>query len=962
MADYPLTQLGTTQFEHMTQALLAAVVGALKVKVYGAGRDGGRELTTQAPFELGDGSTWGGYTVAQAKFIARTNTPDTNAAWLKRQIRSELRDWCDPKKNRRPKPDNLLFITNAVLSAVPGHGVDAVQEVFAEFPQLDLKNTAVWHYDHVCRLLDQHPSVRHAYAGLLTTGDVLTQLHRFLTGEALDVGESMRVHAAKELVAEQWLKLGSVGNAPNERLRLGQVGVDLQATVGMPVPFKTPTNRDNKTFNAGTVEVARYLLEMGDAVLRPSLSKHGGSHSHHVRVEPHLVLVGGPGQGKTTLGQLVCQAYRAALVDDLASLGPAAEVVTTLQQHLRAGDLPTPAMKRWPLRLELSKYADVLGGSPETSLLRHIATLISDRAAENITASQVKTWLQSWPWFLVLDGFDEVAAPQVREAMIDRINDFLIDAVHADADLLIVATTRPQGYNAEFDESNYKHLFLKDLSSVQAADFASKLAGVRLADDPDTQRNVIDRVKEAAEDPLTARLMRTPLQVTIMSLLLENRPRVPQDRYGLFAAYYHTIYSREMAKTTPTARLLENHQATVDEVHEQVAIRLQVAAEGRKADAALPGADVEAITMRILLREQVDEREAHRLAGRIAQAAANRLVLLVPKHLDDVGFDVRSLQEFMAARAITSDRDDDETVVQRLRVTALSSHWRNTWLLAAGRIAAGRRRLIDRVLALIDETPGAASYLDRYVRASAYLALDLLDDRFAAPSPRVDQLLLDKGIRCLEVPPTRAVGPAAASLQRASVILGSLATAVISEAAKNALAAGPPQQITALLTLLWWSAGTGGLATLGRQRASDLPTVLGENQSEALEFHFVRTSAVEQDTTVTIRRSNLDEYLKPGPGNSGLSAEDEVSLTQLLDELRACSVEEFGSERVAIVPDPPTINPEVVDAALSRAPVADYLAARMLALTPQQWGVASAIAEICRRWIQQRRVGQLLQI
>jgi hypothetical protein len=41
VGDYPLTQLGTAEFEHMSQSLLAALVGPSNVKVYGAGRDGG---------------------------------------------------------------------------------------------------------------------------------------------------------------------------------------------------------------------------------------------------------------------------------------------------------------------------------------------------------------------------------------------------------------------------------------------------------------------------------------------------------------------------------------------------------------------------------------------------------------------------------------------------------------------------------------------------------------------------------------------------------------------------------------------------------------------------------------------------------------------------------------------------------------------------------------------------------
>lgn len=115
------------------------------------------------------------------------------------------------------------------------------------------------------------------------------------------------------------------------------------------------------------------------------------------------------------VSQLLCQIYRANLISDLASIGPqAATVVTTLRQHLAGSGLPTPVNKRWPLRLDVSGYADLLGGTPTTSVLRYRASKISDRGAETITAGQLKTWLKSWPWLLVLDGFDEVVAPQVR--------------------------------------------------------------------------------------------------------------------------------------------------------------------------------------------------------------------------------------------------------------------------------------------------------------------------------------------------------------------------------------------------------------------------------------------------------------------------------------------------------------------------------------------------------------------
>lgn len=123
-----------------------------------------------------------------------------------------------------------------------------------------------------------------------------------------------------------------------------------------------------------------------------------------------------------------------------------------------------------------------------------------------------------------------------------RISEFLLDAHEEDADLLIVATTRPRGYAGEFTPEYYEHLSLLDLEQPDALQYAERLADVRHDGDPEVRRQTMERLGEAADDELTARLMRTPLQVTIMSLLLEGRARVPRERYGLFSAYYSTIY------------------------------------------------------------------------------------------------------------------------------------------------------------------------------------------------------------------------------------------------------------------------------------------------------------------------------------------------------------------------------------------------------------------------------------
>jgi hypothetical protein len=176
---------------------------------------------------------------------------------------------------------------------------------------------------------------------------------------------------------------------------------------------------------------------------------------------------------------------------------------------------------------------------------------------------------------------------------------------------------------------------------------------VRHGDDPEMKQNVIERIDEAAGEELTARLMRTPLQVTIMSLLLEGRPRVPQDRHGLFDAYYETVYSRETGKVTSAGNFLDQHKKTIDALHARVGLLLQVQAEtGATTDTVLPQDALRDLARARLVQGGYEAEPADDLVDRIVKAATDRLVLLVPKGDRDIGFEVRSLQEFMAARAI----------------------------------------------------------------------------------------------------------------------------------------------------------------------------------------------------------------------------------------------------------------------------------------------------------------------
>jgi hypothetical protein len=212
-----------------------------------------------------------------------------------------------------------------------------------------------------------------------------------------------------------------------------------------------------------------------------------------------------------------------------------------------------------------------------------------------------------------------------------------------DADLLVVATTRPQGYGDELPRSLHK-VELLNLSREDAIAYATRLTELRLGGGVDTVE-VVDRITAAVDNEVTGRLMRTPLQVMILSLLLENRRRPPQDRAGLFQAYYDVIYVREVNKKSHLANVLHEYRLDIDHIHYSAGLTLQKRSEDSDDfDAAMPTDELRRIIRNRLAEQEHPEPDLDRLVEDLTRASRDRLVLLAAIGQDQVGFELRSLQ------------------------------------------------------------------------------------------------------------------------------------------------------------------------------------------------------------------------------------------------------------------------------------------------------------------------------
>lgn len=762
MHDFPLEELGPRAFEQLTVALACATLGN-GVEAFGSGPDNGREATYRgrvnwsATPDLGS-EDWDGYVVIQAKQKEHLAKPAENASWLIRQISDELDKWFEPGSQRQPIPDYFLFVTNVRLSSTAGGGIDQVNAfVTKKIEQAaragsesraratQVKDWKIWHRDQINMLLTTHPGIRAAFPGMLTTGDLLARVSNVQgIADPKHLETVLTRHAESSLSAERWINFSEAGGT--SRASLDEVAIDLSFSVDGRRPVD---------------QVLQTAIELSDRVLKRSHMKPG--------TKRHLVITGKAGSGKSTTTRFLTQILRSRFVAGEPLPDTPSRVRDATSQALNRIGAPIPRNRRWPMRVDLPTYADALGPSGDKDLVRWIAELVSKRAEDDLKPYALRQWLNSWPTAILLDGLDEVTSPDVRRRVLDEVGALVEQLDDADADALVILTTRPTGYTEKFMPEQFTQADLAPLSSEEALTYGELVTKRRLADDPDRRDQVVTKLRDTAPDSAQGRLMGTPLQVLIMSLILERFGVLPPDRYQLFSRYFDTVLERESAKTTTLQHLLTDHRRIIVEVHEIAGLELQQTSEtSRHARALLSPARLREIAEQRLRAVGYETQDGlARVSEQIVQTATERLVLLVPSEDDCFSFEVRSLQELMAANALSRRREDE--LAQALQALAHSPHWRNTWIFTAGRAFAEgsdeRREAVVQTVESIDSMGAWPSWL---CPSGPELAGELLSDGMAASAPKWQRRLVDVALRSLAGPIPVDLDAVAAGIRAAS--------------------------------------------------------------------------------------------------------------------------------------------------------------------------------------------------
>lgn len=697
MTRHDLQRLGPVGLQDLVAALAIKAFGT-HVRPMGSGKDGGRDLLAVGRLkwssgpESRDAEVWEGTTVFQVKNKETLEGTTKDQAWIREQVLDELKTWANPDSGRGEVPDYLVFATNVRLTPVPDSGgFDAIHEDIRKYLRSlsseateqglpkPLANAARERRDRMQRLrdikfwdgnqldayLDTFEGVRRNFDAFLTAGDVLADLSLLSDNVDSEHLESvLRDHARHTLLSERRIYFDEAGSPGSKGVPIEDVVIDLPALT-----------RDRRRL----VSVIHHAMGRGEHMLRPQLST--------VSKPRHLIVTGAPGNGKSTAAKFLTHAYRAAFVDEAQGLGEEhAAVVEATRIALQRLGLCPPANRRWPVNVDLAAFAKEQGFSTGENLLRWISETLTRRtSAKNIAPWVLRTWLKRWPSIIILDGLDEVTEPSARAKIVGEIEALVGMAETENWDALLVVTTRPTGYAGELSDTSFERIDLIDLSTHDALQYGRVVTALRVPDDEERQERIVASLERAAEDERTRHLLRTPLQTLIMSIIAETSPHISPSRFALFWGYYTTVEKREQAKQSGLARLLTEHSSLILKLHRQVGLRLQEISETATGSVAvLSSEELETTARQVLQDDDFDlvGGDAH-LLDSIMQAVTHRLVLLTPRADDGYGFDVRSLQELMAALALTTGRLED--TLPRLRAIAPSPHWRNTLLFAVGR-------------------------------------------------------------------------------------------------------------------------------------------------------------------------------------------------------------------------------------------------------------------------------------
>lgn len=683
--------LDPVSFQRLINDLLVARFGETIRLLPLRGTDGGRDAETAPTFQTFEVEIENAATVLrnlhlkagryffQAKHHRLADKPGTSVrgsvvADFGQEITSNILS-----RTGSERVNYFFLITNVPSSKEAVTSIDQKRrELLAA--KTDLHADVLWQ-EHLVSWLDQTPQIWSSFPELFAGMRVpaLGQVaNPFAAGVPSAIRLAIRVQAKRDGV-----------------VRFRQIDLE-ESLPRLFVDLDASRSSDEHYFSDDPITAGEHRQMTWEEIIEARISRGASSHgcidvltSEEYRPHKRFILEGGPGQGKSTVTQMLAQLYRALL---LGRDNPYQKLSESISKA------------RFPFRIELRSFAEWFEKTRGTIEEYLASTFMQDAGGAQITVADIHAIAEQQPVILICDGFDEVGRDDLRDSVAHKISE-CIERLHdhLSCDLRVIVTSRPPAIVGRIgDFPDFERIQISPLSDNKADAYVVRWIEVFCPDTSERER-VLRSFNQRRGEKHVAGLVRNPMQLSILLHFIRLKGEAfPDRRAELYRDYFKTVIDRDVEKSP---KFRENRK-DIEALHEVVGFEVHARAETTHGATNLSHQELVDVVER-WLAAQGRRRELARELFRLGQERLGLIVALQGEGTQSrYGFDVQPIREYFAAAFI----NDKSPINAHELFPALVRRpfWREVALFLAGlRRENEKADLLSRAKALDDESDEA---------------------------------------------------------------------------------------------------------------------------------------------------------------------------------------------------------------------------------------------------------------
>lgn len=732
--DYIYENLGDERFQEFCSTLIAKEYPNLQAFPVGQ-PDGGRD--SLAYFM---DSPQKDFIIFQVKYVRNPKSILEPHKWLTKIIADEA-----PKIQQLiPKGAKEFYIlTNVDGTAHLGSGSkDKVNDILENNISIPAQ---CWWRDDISRRFEKDPMFKWSYPEILNGQDILNSLIFFNSNENNENREAIiNAYLTDQYRIDNEVKF--------KQIDLQNKLIDLYTDV--PLRIKKFNRKDRKLFKIlESIENSNIIISNEDFNIHGLFHREEGVGAAKFLLSQNvqngierILLEGGPGQGKSTISQYICQVHRAKLLNKREDLKLLPEHIcrcpVRIPFKIDLRHIASWIEKKNPYDAQLSEdvFNHIWSKTLESFMIGHISYHSPN---SNFTISDLITIIKKKPILIVFDGFDEIADINIRHEVIDFIEKG-IERFKANTNFIqVLITSRPAAFsNANgFPVDKYPHFELTDITNSCTKEYVEKWVKANKLEN--REGNEIKRlVEEKLQVSHLKELAKSPMQLAIFISLLRTRGEsLPNKRTALYDSYIDLFFNRESEKN----QIIRENRDLIIDIHKYLAWILHSEAELYNNNGTITFNTLVDKIKKYLVKEGYETE----IADKLFQAVQERVCALVSRVQGTYEFEVQPLREYFCARYLYQTapyspvgKEKSGTKPERFSAIARDFYWNNVVRFYAGCFDKGELpMLVDELKELQNDD------LLQYTNYPRLLTSQLLSDWVFTQYPKylkdVVKIILD---------------------------------------------------------------------------------------------------------------------------------------------------------------------------------------------------------------------------